>query len=176
MKNRGFTLIELVVTVSIVAILATVAIPSFRTLLVSNNTSSQANALVSALNLARSEAIKQSQTATVCVSADGATCGTVATACSAGTGWACGWLVWVDTNGDGVMQATEIVRVGSALKGSFNLTNSLAVATQQYLATGLVTPATITNFKLCDTSNNYPGRTISISATGRVSTAVSTCP
>jgi len=61
MKNavRGFTLIELLVTIVLVAVLLTLAAPNFRTLVQNNRVTTQANELVSALNLARAEAVKR---------------------------------------------------------------------------------------------------------------------
>jgi type IV fimbrial biogenesis protein FimT len=164
------------VTIAIVAILATVAVPSFRDIIVNNRLASQANALVSALTLARSEAVKQNQTATVCVSTNGTTCTTTSATCAAGIGWACGWLVWVDSDGSGAMQASEIIRVGGALTGDSKLSGS--AASLQYLASGLSTATTTTTFSLCY-STQYPGRTISISPAGRVNTVKytpSSCP
>jgi len=57
----GFTLIELLVTLTVAAILLAVAIPSFRDMMLSNSLSAGANAVVYALNLAKSEAVKRNQ-------------------------------------------------------------------------------------------------------------------
>lgn len=56
---RGFTLIELMVTLAVLAILATVGIPAFQQLAAENRVSSQANATQAALQFARSEALKR---------------------------------------------------------------------------------------------------------------------
>ncbi|PKM43219.1 MAG: pilus assembly protein [Gammaproteobacteria bacterium HGW-Gammaproteobacteria-1] len=59
MKNvRGFTLVELIITLAVMAIALALAIPSFQTLFENNRTTTQANELVAAMNLARSEAIR----------------------------------------------------------------------------------------------------------------------
>ncbi|KAF1709464.1 pre-pilin like leader sequence [Pseudoxanthomonas kalamensis DSM 18571] len=73
-QNDGFTLIELMVTVAVLAILVTLAVPSFTSLINSNRLTGQANSLVADLQLARSEAIRRNRTITVCRSTDGATC------------------------------------------------------------------------------------------------------
>lgn len=59
MRARGFTLIELMVTVVVMAILAASAVPSFRNMILQNRASTHVNELVSALSVARSEAIKR---------------------------------------------------------------------------------------------------------------------
>jgi prepilin-type N-terminal cleavage/methylation domain-containing protein len=63
--QQGFTIVELMTVIVIVGVLAAVAIPSFRDILINQRLAATASDLVSALNIARAEAIKQSQTAKV---------------------------------------------------------------------------------------------------------------
>lgn len=85
--ERGFTLLELLVTISIVAILVAVAVPSME----SSNKRGQVKAhqrhFLGALNYARSEAVSRNKLVSMCASNDGATCG---------TNWSGGWLIFVD--------------------------------------------------------------------------------
>lgn len=63
---RGFSLIELMVTISVAVILIAIAIPSFVDITVSNKLSSTSNDLISALTSARIEAIKSNTNISVC--------------------------------------------------------------------------------------------------------------
>jgi len=91
--DSGFTLIEMIVTVSIVAILSSIAAPSFRGMLENNRATVEANELVSGLLLARSEALKRRNNVTLCTSIDQTTC-----AGNGETNFAKGWIVFQDCN------------------------------------------------------------------------------
>lgn len=69
--GQGFTLLELMVTIAVLAILATVGVPSFRDLIQNNRVTTQANELVSALSFARTEAVKRGQSVEVLVAQEG---------------------------------------------------------------------------------------------------------
>lgn len=90
MKRRlsaGFTLLELIVTMVCAAILLSVGVPSYQSLIRNSRAATNANELTTAFTVARSEAVRRSAAVTVCRSNDGATCGGV---------WADGWIVFVD--------------------------------------------------------------------------------
>ena len=91
-KNSGFTLIELMITLAIVAILLTVGVPSLTAFMQGNRLISSTNELVSALHVARSEAIKLNVRVSVCESSDGANCSTTGN-------WENGWIVFIDGYG-----------------------------------------------------------------------------
>jgi len=92
-KHSGFSLIELMITLFIVGILITIGIPSIRHFMQSNQLVASSNELVSALHVARSEAIKLNRKITICISSDGTSCG-------ASNKWQSGWIVFVDANDD----------------------------------------------------------------------------
>jgi len=99
-RKAGFTLVELMIAVAIVAILAAIALPSFQSSLRSNRAATATNEMLASLSLARSEAIRNNRGASICPSADGA-------ACSAS--WDDGWIVWVDANEDNTVNPGENV-------------------------------------------------------------------
>jgi len=72
---RGFTLVELMIVVAVVAILLGLAVPSFYQVITNMKLTSYANNLVSSTLLARSEAINRNAVVSLCVSTDGMTCG-----------------------------------------------------------------------------------------------------
>ena len=102
--SGGFTLLELMVTVTVLAILVAVAVPSFTSIINANRLAAQSNEVVAALQLARTEAIRHNRRAVVCRSANGTTC-----AGSSGA-WQ-QFITLVDTNGNRTFEAAERVRV-----------------------------------------------------------------
>lgn len=100
MKNdAGFTLIELIVTVAVVAVLLTVGVPELRETINNNRLTANTNAFVAAMNLARSEAIKRNVRVTLCKSADGLCCSPNN---SPSPGYEQGWIVFADPDNDGL--------------------------------------------------------------------------
>jgi type IV fimbrial biogenesis protein FimT len=164
-RENGFTLVELMITLVIAAILLTVAVPSFNTTIKDNRLITDANRLVSSLALARSEAVKHGRTATVCVSSDQATC-------TGETDWTLGWMVWVDVDGDTNLDAGEERGFIDAFPGN-SVTFAGGAAQIQFTAQGAAT-ANVT-LDLCDDRAGETGRRINISNTGRANTSNLVC-
>lgn len=74
-SEGGFTLLELVITVAVLAIALGIAIPSFQGITNRNRLTGVANEMVAAVQLTRMEAIRRNARVTLCPSTDGATCG-----------------------------------------------------------------------------------------------------
>jgi len=172
-RQRGFTLAELLIVLVIVAILAGVGVPALRDLVLSNRQTAAVNELVTALQMARSHAITRGEgrdaynpatdpTIVVCASSDGADCG---------GGWNEGWIVFRDTDGDGSPSAAEggvlrafdghdTVAIGAAVGGA-------AVDTVRFRRDGRITAPT--DFSFCDERGDSRARRINIDFTGRPS-------
>jgi type IV fimbrial biogenesis protein FimT len=176
MYQKGFTLTELMATVVIAAVVVTIAVPGFETFFQNNRLATRANAFVSALNLARSEAIKRGVRVTVCKSLNG-------TQCTNSGGFEKGWIVFVDVNGNlngGIPTVDNndvIIRVFEEIPGGISLTGNANVAdyvsytpdgvSKMYSSSpidGAFQSGTLT---LCQKAGS-PGRTIALSSGGRV--------
>lgn len=170
-RMRGFTLIELMVTVAIAAILIVVVAPSFSEAIMGNKLASFANNFVASAQLARSEAIKRNATVRVCRSADGSTCATSGT-------WQQGWIVFHDADNNAARDPAEtVIQVQQALSADYRFTgDSYSVAFPSFGAG--VSPA---NLMLCraQPGPGHQERIVVVSATGRTSvttTRTGSCP
>ncbi|MBN0989053.1 GspH/FimT family pseudopilin [Amphritea pacifica] len=114
-KQRGFTLIELIVTIAVAAILIAVGIPSFSDFIKRGQITEQRDTLYASLMLARSEAVNRGSSVSVCATSNQASCNIA----GAGTvSWATGWLVFTDPDEDGVVDSDEtVMKVMSAIGG-----------------------------------------------------------
>lgn len=99
-STTGFTLVELIVTLAIAAILMTVAIPGFSNFVKDNRLVAGTNRLVTSLAYARSEAVKRGTAVSMCSSANGSACG--------GT-WKDGWIVFTDAGTAGTVDGSDTV-------------------------------------------------------------------
>jgi type IV fimbrial biogenesis protein FimT len=162
-------MIELMVTMALVAILATLAFPSFSETVRQWRRDSATRALTSSLQLARSEAIKSSRRIVVCSSANG-------TSCLGTTAWGSGWIVFVD---DGATQLSvdageRVLAVTAAPSGIASITSTNNVSTLLFLPNGLMRSAASTVFTVTP-NGAISGRTrindVSVSQVGRTSVA-----
>jgi len=100
-NNRGFTLIELMVTVAVLIVLLVVGVPEYRRMTENNRQVAAINTMIGDLNLARTEAVKQGRTVTLCGSTDGATCNTA--------NWESGWIVFTDLDKEGDVDGPDVL-------------------------------------------------------------------
>jgi type IV fimbrial biogenesis protein FimT len=166
--SDGFTMIELMVSLTVLGVLAAIALPSFNQAFLSNRLASFSNSFIASAQLARSEAIKRNASVKMCRSSNG-------TSCAATSGWQQGWIIFSDNgaggNADnGTVDSDETrIHYQQALSADYSFTgDSYSVSFQP---SGLV--ASTVNLVLCRLTPS-PGsqeRTISIGTTGRVSVA-----
>ncbi len=159
-KNSGFTLLELIIVLALIAIVMTFAIPAMQTFTLNDRLTTNINTLIGHLAYARSEALTRSTQVIVCSSDDGATCG--------GT-WSDGWLVFVDADADNAFTAgEEVIRAHVGL-GSDNAISATGIGAQIiYDNRGFVNAASVGSLQLCDGRTGPYGKTIRIINTGRV--------
>jgi len=192
-RRSGFTVIELMITVGIIAILATIAAPSLRDLVKNARMTSLVNDLMGDLSVARAEAVKRGVPVSVCTSNNG-------TSCTASE-WRYGWIIFAESNTTGtpgVIDLGETIlkaapKINGADENPASLITSLnnpTAGTTNYVPfrpTGVTKPggggASI-HFYLCDARRTglvsageaiNKGRHITLIGTGRAQTVRCTC-
>ncbi len=158
-KSHGVTLVELLVVMSIMAMLSAIAIPSMGQLARSTQRTAAVNAFLHAIYFARSEAIKRHTVVVLCKTIDGEHCDNSASS------WSAGWMVFVNTDHDDlpVRDAGEIILQKYASWPAGTITSNRAAfsfrAYNQSTANGTIV--------FCPSRNSHDARAIIISHTGR---------
>jgi len=160
--GRGFTLIELMVAITILGILLAWAVPSFKDASLSSRLTAFANDLVASAQIARSEAIKRNAPVTLCRSTNGTTC-------AGSGGWEDGWIV---------LSGTTVLQRHAALPSDFRIAQGTFGA---LTFPADVVGATAATFTVCRaTPIGKQKRTVRITASGGTSVAhvdnATTCP
>jgi type IV fimbrial biogenesis protein FimT len=162
-RSPGFTLVEMMIVTSIVALLLAIGVPSFRYVTASNRATTEINGLLGDLQFARTEAIREGRQVDVCATTNGSSCVT------SGTTWHTGWLV----------QTTDttpvILRIQPAFTSSDTLQSDNSIHKVSFSREGFATglPSAIT-FTLHDSSSNTQyTRCLSLTIIGALSTQTS---
>jgi type IV fimbrial biogenesis protein FimT len=156
--TAGFTVVELMITVTMVGILAAVAIPSMRTFMQNDRQWTQSSSLIMALNTARNEAIKQDTGVQVCPSAN-------QTACDPAGAWAEGWIVLSTSP-----TATTPIMTAGPLPTGTTLTEATGQVSVTFLSTGAAQTAAA--FTMCDARGATYGRYTQITKPGSVTSSL----
>jgi type IV fimbrial biogenesis protein FimT len=180
-KESGFTLIELMITLVVLAVVLALGIPSFQQFIKNNRLAGQTNDLVLAIQMARNEAVKRGSGAVICASDDQATC-------SENDNWTTGWIVFtdigqdgnldLDANEDGIEDCEKddcIVRTrGSLIKGTLSGNGSNRV---QFRPDGLLSAGDAVTLSLtADNCYQDQSRDVTTSTMGQTTVTKRACP
>ncbi|MDH1009944.1 GspH/FimT family pseudopilin [Pseudomonas nicosulfuronedens] len=157
--TSGFTLLELMVSLAVLAILVGIAVPSLSEATLASKLKASANDLVAGVAMGRSEAIKRNAVTSLCVSSDGASCGS--------GGWEQGWIV---------ISGSTVIQKHPAAPTGFKVTSSVAKIDFQPSGVGN-TQASVTVCRSAPTAGAQE-RVVNVSATGRAyvsKTATGSC-
>ncbi|MGE0803062.1 MAG: GspH/FimT family pseudopilin [Lautropia sp.] len=168
-RPRGFTLVELLTSIAIIAILMAVAAPSFNSTMLNSSIRSASSAFGSDLAVARAEAIRTGGRVSICPrqAPDAVTCG---------SNWGNGWLVFREdgTTGIGTFGGNDrLLREHAAVGAGLTLTRTVGSGALTFLASGALQPnggASTAMFEL--RSSGAKGRNIEVSVIGRLNTVV----
>jgi len=182
--ENGFTIIELMITIAIAALLLTLGVPALQDMVRNNRMVSQTNNLVSDIQLARGEAIKRNTQVAMCRSND---LDTTPTCGGSAQDWTTGWLVFADANGNGTYESAgdTLLRVGYPSGNDATIfSNGTADANVRFAPDGTLNLSAVARFAVCDGRSNAAsfGRQIDIGLMGRPtlikgdsSTPISSC-
>jgi type IV fimbrial biogenesis protein FimT len=153
--QHGFNLLELLTAIAILGVLTAIAVPSFQSISINSNLSTETNDLVSSLRQARSEAAKRGQDVTVCAA------NASLTACSDAADWSTGWLI--------VDNAANVIRIREALDSDSASEMAIAGATGRIVFNRNGFSTSARTIKLCGRDNAAQrARGVIVSVDGRV--------
>jgi type IV fimbrial biogenesis protein FimT len=164
--ERGFSLIEVIVVIGIVAVMTALAVPAFQTMLQNNRQTGAINALFQSLNYARNTALTLGTPTTVCPL-------TAVGSIACGTSWANGWITLSVPGGNAPNVLLKVYQPAAAGPVASSVpVNGVSVLAVNFDAHGLA--STVAEFKTCDfnrASSVSPAqfaRSLQVNATGFV--------
>jgi type IV fimbrial biogenesis protein FimT len=169
-KSRGFTLLEVMVVLSIIAVLTTLAAPSFVQLIRSNSMSSSVNAFMADMRFARSESIRRGGAIVLCRSDNPEGASPV---CGSGSEWVGGWIIFHDLDNSGDRNTGDVViRVQAPITtmDSIIASGTSSLTTFRFSATGrLQGQSSSTQLSFGGSSfDNSQKRVVCVNLSGRV--------
>lgn len=158
-KSDGFTIVELMITILVLAVLVSLGAPNLQQMIINNRLTTEVNSLVAGLQYARSEALRRNAVVTI-----GAT----------GTDWSGGWSVWLDTDADNAVDSTEtLLRAQSAQTAGYTIKPPSSVTTSpaalRFNPNGTIANASPLITEVC--KSGTVGRVVTVSLVGQVQTS-----
>ena len=166
---RGFGFVELLVTISIIGLLLTVALPSMTRFIAQWQVTDTLNAFSSSLRVARAEAIKRGRAVYMCRSNNGTSCATGMPT----EGWQTGWIIYVDNNGSGVYDPTidVLLKVQNTVNTIDSIGSTAGLSNFRFSSTGILNTGmqglTFNSKQMNASANSIYLRGLCISRTGR---------
>ena len=156
--SRGFTLYEILITLLLMTLLASLGLPELGKLVARNRISTEVNALFHAIHLARKESIMRRQVVSICPSNDGASC-------APGRDWSGGWIMFNNRDRDEPPRidpdepVLQVHGIGKDVRITANRRGFTLRATQKRATNG--------TFVVCDAASRVPPKALVVSYTGR---------
>ena len=168
-KQGAFTLVEMMITLTVMTIFVTLAVQGYYALIQNNRSVSLTNNFVSSFQFARTEAVLRGQTVSVCPAGD-----TTYTSCGGVSDWDQGWIVFVDPDSNGVLASdTDRLRIhedpgsGTRVESDESHIN--------YDSNGFVVNGSGDYTLSAAGCSGTAGRTVNINNTGRLSVSAINC-
>ena len=160
--QSGFTLVELMVTLLVSAVLLGIAVPSFTQLIKNNQIVSETNTFIGAFSFARTEAIRRG----------GAVYVTASNSAGVANEWGPALRVWYDTDNDGIYDVGEELRL---IESSSSVTIDSDNDAVEIVFSNQGMPSTSEIFWVCDNRTGESGRKISLLGGGAIKVDLNTC-
>lgn len=153
---KGFTAIEMVLTITIVSMMISMAIPSFTSMMTRYRLSNENTLLMLNFVLARGEAVNRSTRVSICQSSDGANC--------TNGGWATGHIVFVDGSTVGTVDAGDVILkvTGAVASGDSMTPNNTSFVS--FNSTGIPS----TNLTITTCKSGFVGAQVIVYPSGRI--------
>jgi type IV fimbrial biogenesis protein FimT len=162
-RDSGFTLIELMIAVALVAILLATAVPALDDFTNDARQTGAINDFISSIHIARNTAITTNSRVTMCASASGANCEAAS--------WDSGWIVFADLNSNGSLDAGETIVSASAAADGLNIQSGEFPAALMYRPNGRAMTNALTGnsgeFTVCDFRGAEHAKVILVELSGR---------
>lgn len=165
MRQKGFTLLELLTTLAVSALMLSMAVPSVQAFSNNSRQTSATNEFVSSMHLARSTAITSNARVTMCASSTGTSCATVP--------WNEGWIVFNDTDSDQTVDAGERILGASAGNAELDITSGEFADFLTYRPSGRVANAAANSGEItfCDGRGSSHAKVVIVDLSGRPRTS-----
>lgn len=167
-RHAGFTLIEMMITIGIFAVLIGLAVPSFNDSIRNNRVQTAANSLAVSVASARAEALRRSRQVSVCPSADGIVCG---------NDWGQGWMVYIEKPGvalGGNPDVESVLQVEAA-KSSLQINQAAGNKWIRFSPRGMSAAPVSVSVSPKDCKAGYSYQEVEFGITGRAILSKRTC-